>query len=57
MIITKEQLTQLSRIYNTFLQINTKGEDTIIMGDCLRAFQKVILEIDQNEMPVEKVEE
>lgn len=54
MIITKEQLTQLSRIYNTFLQINTKGEDTMVMGDCLRALQRVILEIDQNEVPVEE---
>ena len=46
MTITKEQLTQFSRIYNTLLQVNTRGEDTMIMGDCLRALQKVILEVD-----------
>ena len=46
MTITKEQLTQLSRIYNTLLQVNTHGEDTMIMGDCLRALQRIILAID-----------
>ena len=46
MTITKEQLTQFSRIYNTLLQVNTRGEDTMVMGDCLRAFQRLILEID-----------
>ena len=58
MTITKEQLTQLSRIYNTLLQVNTHGEDTMIMGDCLRALQRVILEIDSvnntSQVPVEE---
>ena len=47
MTITKEQLTQLSRIYNTLLQVNTRGEDTMVMGDCLRALQRTILDISE----------
>ena len=47
MTITKEQLEQLTRIYNTMLQIGTKGEDTLIMSDCLRALEQVIVQIDQ----------
>ena len=33
-------LTQLQRIYNTMLMISTRGEDTLLMADCLRALQK-----------------
>lgn len=47
MTITRQQLTQFSRIYNTLLQVNTHGEDTMVMGDCLRALQRLILEIDE----------
>lgn len=61
MTITKEQLTQFSRIYNTLLQVNTKGEDTMVMGDCLRALQRLILEIDsmnsELQAPTEKIME
>lgn len=35
---------QLSRIYNTLLLINTKGEDTLIMADCLKALKNYIME-------------
>ena len=47
MTITREQLEQLSRIYNTMLEIRTKGEDTLIMSDCLRALEQVIKDIAQ----------
>ena len=58
MTITKEQLTQFSRIYNTLLQVNTRGEDTMVMGDCLRALQRLILEIDDmNSSPKAPIEE
>ena len=58
MTITKEQLTQFSRIYNTLLQVNTHGEDTMVMGDCLRALQRLILEIDDmNSAPKASMEE
>jgi hypothetical protein len=32
-------MTQLTRIYNTLLLVRTSGEDTVIMGDCLKALK------------------
>lgn len=43
--MTNEQLQQLARVYNTLLTITTKGEDTVVMADCIRAFQQVLLDI------------
>lgn len=42
MIISNEQVDLLARIYNTMLQINTKGEDTLVMAECLRALESVV---------------
>ena len=39
-----EKLETLSRIYNTLLLINTKGEDTLVMADCLNAMRTFIIE-------------
>lgn len=47
MNITREQLEQLARIYNTLLNISTRGEDTLIMADCIRALERVIKQIDE----------
>ena len=47
MTITREQIEQLTRIYNTMLGIGTKGEDTLIMADCLRALEQVIVQVNQ----------
>ena len=44
--MTQEQITQLIRIYNTLCTISTKGEDTLIMGECLRATQALIAELN-----------
>ena len=44
--MTQEQFAQLQRIYNTFLTISTKGEDTLVMADCLRALQQWAGEIE-----------
>lgn len=55
MRITKEQLEQLARIYNTLLEVSTKGEDTFFMADSLRALEKVIKDI--NEAPEVEREE
>jgi hypothetical protein len=41
-------MTQLTRIYNTLLLIRTSGEDTIIMGDCLKALKDWIQEAKTN---------
>lgn len=35
-------MTQLQMIYNTLKLISTRGEDTLIMADCLRAMQELI---------------
>ena len=48
MTITREQVEQLTRIYNTMLEIRTKGEDTLVMSDCLRALEQVITQIMQS---------
>lgn len=46
MTITKEQLEQLTRIYNGLKSVNTKGEDTLMMADCLRALEQLIVLIN-----------
>lgn len=48
MIITREQVEQLTRIYNTMLEIRTKGEDTLVMADCLRALEQVVSQVIQS---------
>lgn len=54
--MTYEKLETLSRIYNTLLLINTKGEDTLMMADCLNAMrnfvmnEKQILDNDKKEV-------
>ena len=40
--MTYEKLETLSRIYNTLLLINTKGEDTLIMADCLKVMRTFV---------------
>ena len=42
--MSKEQMT---RLYNTMLQIETKGESTKIMADCLRYIEQSIQAADQ----------
>ena len=46
--MTYEKLEILSRIYNTLLLINTKGEDTIVMADCLNAMRSFIINEKQD---------
>lgn len=41
--MTYENVEILSRIYNTLLLINTKGEDTIVMAECLNALKSLVL--------------
>lgn len=48
MNITREQVEQLTRIYNTMLEIRTKGEDTLVMADCLRALEQVVTQVMQS---------
>ena len=39
----QEQLEMLARIYNTLMTVDTRGENTLIMADCLKALQQVII--------------
>lgn len=60
--MNQEQINQLSKIYNTLCLIETKGENTIIMGNCLAALQSFIREsaamtIQQEEQNLDKKEE
>lgn len=57
--MTKENIEILGRIFTALGSVSTKGEDTIIMADCLRALQQVLQDAaktDGNE-PVNSVEE
>lgn len=42
--MSKEEMT---RLYNTMLQVETKGESTKIMADCLRYLEQSIKAADQ----------
>ena len=46
-----EKLETLSRIYNTLLLVNTKGEDTLIMADCLNALRS-FMSNEQRELEI-----
>lgn len=46
-VITQEQLQQFANIYNTLLTVHTCGEDSFAMTDCMRAMQKLILQISE----------
>ena len=57
--MTQEQIIQLTKIYNTLALIQTSGENTIIMGDCLKATRDFINELNKQmeENAVEEVKE
>lgn len=38
----------LQKLYNTLAMIETKGENTKIMADCLRFTEKMIREADES---------
>lgn len=39
---------QLAKVYNTLSLVSTKGEDTIIMGQCLTALKDILVQIQEN---------
>ena len=43
--MNNNQLAQLTRIFNTMKLINTHGEDTILMAQCLTALKDFIEEV------------
>lgn len=60
--MNQEQINQLSKIYNTLCLIETKGENSILMGNCLQALQQFIrdsvaLSLAEEEQNLDKKEE
>lgn len=45
--MNNQELNQLAQIYNTLMTISTKGQDTVVMGQCLYAMQELIQSIDK----------
>ena len=43
------QLSQLTRIFNTLKLVNTCGEDTVLMAQCLTALKTFIEEVSSKE--------
>lgn len=40
--MTQNDLQVLADIYNNLLSISTRGEDTFVMSDCMRALKQFI---------------
>ena len=51
--MTNEQKIRLVQIFNTLMTVQTSGENSFIMTDCLRALQSLMLEINGNENEAE----
>lgn len=53
--MNKEDLNYLNALYNTLICISTKGEDTILMGECLKSLKDFIYR-QQKEQELNKEE-
>ena len=42
--MSEKHVQDLTKLYNTLLLISTRGEDTMIMAECIKALQKIIEE-------------
>lgn len=42
--MSEKHVQDLSKLFNTLLLISTKGEDTMIMAECLKALQTIVEE-------------
>ena len=51
--MTNEQKMRLAQIYNTLMTVQTSGENSFIMTDCMRALQALMLEMNGNEKEAE----
>lgn len=45
----QEYIDQLIKVYNTLFNISTKGEDTIIMGQCLTVMRDSLMALQKIE--------
>lgn len=48
--------TKLTRLYNTLVTIETKGESTKTMADCLRYIEQMVTELKTTPRSEEKAE-
>jgi hypothetical protein len=46
--INMQNFEQLVKIYNTLALVSTKGEDTIVMGQCLNALKEILIDMQKN---------
>ena len=53
--MSKENYANLIKVYNTLQLIETKGENTVIMGECWKALGSLIQALEKD-MKEEKVE-
>lgn len=51
--MTNEQKMRLAQIYNTLMTVQTSGENSFTMTDCLRAMQALMIELNKTEEAVE----
>ena len=42
--MSPKHVQDLTKLYNTLLLISTRGEDTMIMAECLKALQQTVEE-------------
>lgn len=47
--MTDKNVELLGQIYNAMTNIATKGEDTIVMADCLRAMAQILQDENKTE--------
>ena len=50
--ISQEQLVQLSRVYNTFLQVSVSGESAFVFVDAMRALEALVKDVSSHPIPV-----
>ena len=49
-------IENLQKLYNTMLLIETKGDSTKTMADCLRFIERMIADVEQPETNVDSAE-
>ena len=48
---------ELTKLYNTLLGVETKGESTKLMGMCLQFLEKLIAKIESDENQAKNIKE
>ena len=50
----EKHVETLVKIYNTLLMVSTRGEDTVVMGQCLAAMRDILMQLqDKAEVTAE----